>query len=73
MRDVEATGIPGTLNPESEQALRKAGCVVERDGDRTRIVWPRGTILDSFTNEYQLPSGRYFHVRGATVTARGGA
>lgn len=71
MREVEATGVPGVLNPESEAALRKAGCVVEREGERTRIVWPKGTILDSFTGEYLLPSGRYFHVRGSAVTARG--
>jgi hypothetical protein len=66
MREVQATSVPGTLDPEAVNYLRELGCQIEREGDRTRVIWPEGTLLDAFAGEYRLPSGRVVNLRTVT-------
>lgn len=55
---VLATRVPGELPAASAHELRMAGCSLEREGPRTRVVWPEGTTFDPSAGEYTLPAGR---------------
>ena len=57
MREIVATCVPGSISPEGRKELITAGCQLEIDGERMRVVWPEGTSYDTFSGNYTLRSG----------------
>lgn len=57
MREIIATCVPGVISPEGRRELITAGCQLENEGERIRVLWPEGTSYDAFSGNYTLRSG----------------
>jgi len=62
---VISTSIPARWANRLRRELTEHGCSIsEEPGDRFRVDWPPGTLLDGPSGEYTLPSGWSVRLEG---------